>query len=624
MKAEKCIAKPLAAFALICGFFAPAHAQIGCGWVPGGETYVPQTSAGCTITPIPGGLEFHVPSGHGRAEERGSGIDETDTWQWIGDCTVVSFPSGSNNVACHQVFGPPPSTPDIILDIAQNPSGGLELISLEQSRAFLAPVQVGVKFNLATIYDANGGNPIVYFYFNSSRVGSQPAHSGAHYDKYGAYVSLSGNGPATFDWVNVSTWAHGSLPENCGTQVATPTFNPPAGTYSSAQTVTISTATSGASIAYTTDGSTPTESGGTVTHGTLLANGGAVYVASSMTLQALGFKPGDADSIVATAGYIIGSTCLTAAVGGSWQDAAMSSSQSDTFTATFDSTPSTSPNNAVVALSDGAQTDYTGFACLVRFNTSGHIDARNGGSYAAASAIPFAAGSKYHFRLVINVPSHTYSVFVTPPGETELMVGSDFAFRAEQNTVASLNYWGTLVGAASIGGSGSVTTCDFTSTGGGGTCVTASAGGSWQDTAMSASQSGTFTSTFDVTPSASPNNAIVALSNGAQTAYTDFACLVRFNTSGHIDARNGGAYAAASTIPFSAGLKYHFRLVVDVPSHTYSIFVTPPGGTELTVGSNFAFRTEQNTVTSLNYWGAFVDSTSSGGNGALTVCNFMP
>jgi len=579
----------------------------------------------------------------------------------------------------------------------------------------LAPVQVGVKFNLATIYDANGGNPIVYFYFNSSRVGSQPAHSGAHYDKYGAYVSLSGNGPATFDWVNVSTWAHGSLPENCGTQVATPTFNPPAGTYSSAQTVTISTttsgasiayttdgsiptesggtvthgtllanggavsvassetlkaigfksgdadsnvataaytigstqvatptfnppagtyssaqtvtistATSGASIAYTTDGSTPTESGGTVTHGTLLANGGAVYVASSMTLQALGFKPGDADSIVATAGYIIGSTCLTAAVGGSWQDAAMSSSQSDTFTATFDSTPSTSPNNAVVALSDGAQTDYTGFACLVRFNTSGHIDARNGGSYAAASAIPFAAGSKYHFRLVINVPSHTYSVFVTPPGETELMVGSDFAFRAEQNTVASLNYWGTLVGAASIGGSGSVTTCDFTSTGGGGTCVTASAGGSWQDTAMSASQSGTFTSTFDVTPSASPNNAIVALSNGAQTAYTDFACLVRFNTSGHIDARNGGAYAAASTIPFSAGLKYHFRLVVDVPSHTYSIFVTPPGGTELTVGSNFAFRTEQNTVTSLNYWGAFVDSTSSGGNGALTVCNFMP
>ena len=37
----------------------------------------------------------------------------------------------------------------------------------------------------------------------------------------------------------------------------TPTFNPAAGTYSSAQTVTIGTTTGGATIRYTTDGSTP-------------------------------------------------------------------------------------------------------------------------------------------------------------------------------------------------------------------------------------------------------------------------------------------------------------------------------------------------------------------------------
>ena len=47
-------------------------------------------------------------------------------------------------------------------------------------------------------------------------------------------------------------------PSSTPTPVATPTFSPDGGTYSSAQSVSISCATSGASIYYTMDGSTPT------------------------------------------------------------------------------------------------------------------------------------------------------------------------------------------------------------------------------------------------------------------------------------------------------------------------------------------------------------------------------
>jgi hypothetical protein len=88
------------------------------------------------------------------------------------------------------------------------------------------------------------------------------------------------------------------------TQVATPTFSPGAAIYPSVQSVTISSTTGGASFAYTTDGTTPTESGGTVTHGTLYS-GTALMIGTTTTIKAIGFKTGMADSAVSTGVYTI-------------------------------------------------------------------------------------------------------------------------------------------------------------------------------------------------------------------------------------------------------------------------------------------------------------------------------
>src|SRR5207247_1650440 len=93
------------------------------------------------------------------------------------------------------------------------------------------------------------------------------------------------------------------------------------------------------------------------------------------------------------------------------------------------------------------------------------------------------------------------------------------------------------------------------------------------------------------------------------------AAIVRFNAAGQIDARNGAAYAAASAIPYAAGTSYHFRLVVDVPSHSYAAYVTPAGGAEATIGTGYAFRTEQAAVASLANVTVYSDA------GTHTVCN---
>ena len=55
-------------------------------------------------------------------------------------------------------------------------------------------------------------------------------------------------------------WSDGSNRSYPMSPAATPTFSPAAGSYASAQSVTISTATGGATIYYTLDGSTPTTS----------------------------------------------------------------------------------------------------------------------------------------------------------------------------------------------------------------------------------------------------------------------------------------------------------------------------------------------------------------------------
>src|SRR6185436_10143291 len=166
-----------------------------------------------------------------------------------------------------------------------------------------------------------------------------------------------------------------------------------------------------------------------------------------------------------------------------------------------------------------------------RFNTTGKIDARNGDAYEAANDISFSANVKYTFRLVVNVPAKTYSVYVTPSGGAELTVGTDFAFRPTAGAVTNLNNWGIIDDTE-----GSATVCDFKVVT---ECVTTPAINTWVNTPF-ANQTGTFTATFDATPSeGAPLDVVMALSSGPKTAFGDFACLVRFNTTGKIDARNG-------------------------------------------------------------------------------------
>jgi glucose/arabinose dehydrogenase len=120
-----------------------------------------------------------------------------------------------------------------------------------------------------------------------------------------------------------------------------------------------------------------------------------------------------------------------------------------------------------------------------------------------------------------------------------------------------------------------------------------------------ASQSGNFNLTLNATPNMNNANIVIGLSKAQAAAYTDLAAIVRFNNTGTIDVRNGGAYSSAVTVAYSAGTTYKIRMVVSIPTHKYSVYVTPPGKSEILLASNYAFRTEQASVTSLGNVGEF-------------------
>jgi hypothetical protein len=108
---------------------------------------------------------------------------------------------------------------------------------------------------------------------------------------------------------------------------ATPSFSVPAGMYTSEQSVTITDATAGATIYYTTDGTTPT------TNSTMYT--GAITVASSATLQAIAIAPGYTASAVATEQYTLNLTPSGFSINGAAVTVSAGATTGDTSTITI-------------------------------------------------------------------------------------------------------------------------------------------------------------------------------------------------------------------------------------------------------------------------------------------------
>jgi hypothetical protein len=232
--------------------------------------------------------------------------------------------------------------------------------------------------------------------FTSGKVGFGTLNDGASYDNL--VVTLPGLPPT-----------------------AAPSFSPVAGTYTSAQNVTITSATSGATIRFTTDGSTPSTTVGTV-------YSSPVAIGSTTTLKAIAYKSGNANSTVTTGVYTInlpaaGNFYVDPATG-SMSNPGTSSSPWSTLEAVFAAGKTFSPGDII-----HLRTGYHGFPTVAGHNAddvtiqaqSGHTPRARKLAFNNASnwvvrdldICPLHAGaSSYDTGTHVNIPSNSSDIAV--------------------------------------------------------------------------------------------------------------------------------------------------------------------------------------------------------------------
>jgi hypothetical protein len=204
-----------------------------------------------------------------------------------------------------------------------------------------------------------------------------------------------------------------------GQSVAIPVITPVPGSYPNSVSVTITDATPGAKIYYTTDGTVPTVNSKWYT--------GPFTLTANATVQAMAAL---ANSGVAMSAFAV-TTCLTS--GTAWKSATFPTPQTGNFQIDFDATPSAVAMDSVVGVSSAAATAYGQLSMGVRFSTSSNIDAISGTGYTPTQAISYVVGHKYHFTLTVT--GGTYSASVDGK-----VIGSNLPFRAAATTLGQLSY----------------------------------------------------------------------------------------------------------------------------------------------------------------------------------------
>jgi hypothetical protein len=279
--------------------------------------------------------------------------------------------------------------------------------------------------------------------------------------------------------------------------------------------------------------------------------------------------------------------------------------------------------DAVIGLSTGAASKWASLAAIVRFNPQGTIDARDGSVYRADVAYAYEPGHRYFFRFDVDVSARRYSVWMKGCEQNcgYVPLARDYSFRTEQLSATRLTNVAAFVN-PETSARGSLEVCGVTVTKDNTTadgCTANVAGAGFINTPVTAS-SNVLLVHFRARPAQANMDGVVGIASGDVDAYDDYAASIRFWTNGKVEVRDGDTYRADLDIAYTAGQEFDVRMLVDLASKTYSVYVQSPGidpyASHVRIASGYRFRPAQARVASLDR----VTSVVASSTGRLDAC----
>jgi hypothetical protein len=117
---------------------------------------------------------------------------------------------------------------------------------------------------------------------------------------------------------------------------------------------------------------------------------------------------------------------------------------------------------------------------------------------------------------------------------------------------------------------------------------------------------------------------VIGFSKVSPTEYNHLSCKILFNNMGDITASNGSGYTADESVSYTAYQTMDFRMSVDMDAQTYSVWVTPEGGSEILLANTYAFHPAPGDIDQIGYRSVKMafGGDYGGAEGMVEIINF--